>query len=172
MAPTRCPLYAMWLLPSNRERSLLRIAMEILNIASFIIGVIGIVLAVVQQLRIRSIAARNRAHAWRLAKKAHNLMAHLEGMHARLAEGKLRFEGESAASDSQELSRSYELSSSLVEDMAEYLVLEFDVSEQEIEARASSGDVWGYFHGKLRFTVSSVEPGKAETAQKTREETQ
>ena len=60
----------------------------------------------------------------------------------------------------------------MVEDMAEYLVLEFDVSEQEIEARASSGDVWGYFHGKLRFTVSSVEPGKAETAQKTREETQ
>lgn len=53
--------------------------MDAVNVISLVVGVTGLILAIVQQIRIGSAKKKDFLRYWALAKDAHVVMAHVEG---------------------------------------------------------------------------------------------
>ena len=135
--------------------------MVIATIISVAIGVAAFVFAIVQQFRIHKIYDRNRVHSWKLARNAHKLMGYLEEIKSGIEKKSLRFEEENTILGTTNLAYSWVLAATLVQDLAEFLILEFNVSKHEIEKKASEKEIHGYLEEQLGSALGALEQGRS-----------
>ncbi|KPA10002.1 hypothetical protein MHK_009798 [Candidatus Magnetomorum sp. HK-1] len=128
----------------------------LVGVLGLITGILGIFITIIQQKKIKSIRDRNRAYTWGLAKDSHRLMGLLETIYSTLSKKEISIEGNESEHYISSFNRSYQQSSHLVQKIAEHLVVEYNVTEEEFSKMKDENIAYGYLESCIRLSLNSI----------------
>lgn len=129
----------------------------LVGLLGLLVGILGIAIGVLQQRKMVSIRNRNRAYTWGLAKESHRLMALLEQFYSALQKGAISLGSDESEKYKGLFYRSYQLSTGLVSKVGEHLVVEYNVSEEELSKVKDDKIAWGYLESAIRLSLKALE---------------